>query len=247
VSFAIEKGWCEGEDDFDFARCYSEPIYTRFSDAHTRQVCTISALSNSTGKITPELMIEMLRSHSVQRTENWRPDSGITGADVCMHSGWGPIRLSQTTGSLVTHNTENLSTHWVTATASPCTSIFKPVWLDTGIPDTGSSPTGEFDLKSLFWRHELVHRRIIENYPERIGIIRNDISEVENSFFLKSGTLFSGSFEDRKTFSFDCFKKSDTLEREWSEKINKHPIRNKNRFLYRLAWRKTNQAARFPD
>lgn len=244
VSFAIEKGWCKGENDFDFSRCYSEPIYTRFSDAHNRQICTSSALSNSGGKITPELMIQMLRSHSVQRSGKWRPDLGITGADVCMHSAWGPIRLSQTTGSLVTHNTEKLSTHWVTASAAPCTSIFKPVWLDTGIPDTGSYPTGEFDPRSLFWRHELVHRKILRDYPERIGLIKQDIIEIENSFFLKAGTL---SVEERKSFSVDCFKKSDTLEREWSEKINEHPIQHKNRLLYRLAWRKTNRAAGFPE
>ena len=145
VSFAVEKGWCKNEDDFDFARCYSEPIFTRFSDARNRQVCTTNALSEKKGKLTPEMMIEMLRSHSVDRAEDWRPDNGIMGADVCMHSGWGPIRLSQTTGSLVTHQTDNLSTHWVTATSAPCTSIFKPVWLDCNLPDMGPSPTGEYD------------------------------------------------------------------------------------------------------
>ena len=247
VSFAIEKGWCKKKDDFDFSHCYSEPIYTRFSDARNRQICTSTELLNNSGKITPELMIKILRSHSVQRTEYWRPDSGIIGADVCMHSGWGPIRLSQTTGSLVTHNDEKLSTHWVTATAAPCTSIFKPVWLDTGIPDTGSSPTGEFDPESLFWRHELVHRRVLEDYPEKINLIGEDITEVESFFFLKSGSLVSASAEDRKKFSVDCFKKSDTLEREWSEKIKKRPIKKKNRLLYRLAWKKTNRAAGFPD
>jgi len=247
VSFAIEKGWCVNEDDFDFARCYSEPIFTRFSDARNRQVCTTNALLAKKGKLTPEMMVEMLRSHSVNRAEDWRPDNGIMGADVCMHSGWGPIRLSQTTGSLVTHQTDNLSTHWVTATSAPCTSIFKPVWLDCNLPDMGPSPTGEYDPGSLFWKHELVHRAILKDYPQRIKLIKNAQSEIEKHFFDKTLKVEQNHQKDREALSADCFKKSDTLEKEWSEIVEKQPITTKNKPLYASAWKKVNKAAQLPE
>ncbi|MCC6955983.1 MAG: C69 family dipeptidase, partial [Anaerolineales bacterium] len=36
VNYAVERGWCKGRSDFDFARCYSEPLYTTFSDCRAR-------------------------------------------------------------------------------------------------------------------------------------------------------------------------------------------------------------------
>lgn len=58
--------------------------------------------------------------------------AAVTGADLCMHAGFGPVRISQSVGSLVSHLRPDGATHWVTATSTPCTAVFKPVWLDTG-------------------------------------------------------------------------------------------------------------------
>ena len=30
VSFAVQKGWCRSAEDFSFARCYSDFLYTKF-------------------------------------------------------------------------------------------------------------------------------------------------------------------------------------------------------------------------
>ena len=46
-------------------------------------------------------MMTILRSHDSKISTNWSPDGALTGADVCMHAGFGPIRISQTTGSMV--------------------------------------------------------------------------------------------------------------------------------------------------
>ena len=53
VSLAIEKGWCKNEDDFDFARCYSEPIYTRFSDAEEQASLHYQCLNQLKRDISP--------------------------------------------------------------------------------------------------------------------------------------------------------------------------------------------------
>jgi len=246
VNFAIGKGWCKNKDDFDFARCYSEPIYTTFSDARNRQVCTTTALLSSKGKITVEMMFAMLRSHSANRSDEWRPDVGITGADVCMHSGWGPIRLSQTAGSLVTHNMGNNPTHWITGTAAPCTSIFKPIWMDCPLPEMGNSPTGEFDASSLFWKHELVHRQILLDYPNRIKLIENEQQKLEAEFL--AGVIeFSGKSPlERTEFENMCFEKSDKLESKWIELVKSQKHVKRVNGLYGAAWRNTNKAAKMP-
>jgi dipeptidase len=247
VSVAIQKGWCKSEADFSFARCYSDPLYTRFSDANNRQVCTTKNLQASKGEITPELMMELLRTHSVDRTHEWRPDHGIIGADVCMHSGWGPVRLSQTTGSLVTHITEELTTHWVTGTAAPCTSIFKPLWLDSGVPDFGKPPKGNYSKDSMFWKHEEVHRAILVDYTERIKLIKPEQREIEQGFLDLVRQVGNKSESERAQISLDCYNKSDALETKWVEKTRQHNVKTKNTLLFKVAWEKNNKAAKMPD
>jgi dipeptidase len=36
VDYALEQGWVKRREDFHFGRCYSDQLYTRFSDAHAR-------------------------------------------------------------------------------------------------------------------------------------------------------------------------------------------------------------------
>lgn len=246
VSTAIQKGWCKSEADFDFARCYSDPLYTRFSDAKNRQVCTTKNLQASKGEITPELMMALLRTHSVDRTSEWRPDRGIIGADVCMHSGWGPVRLSQTTGSLVTHMTKELTTHWVTGTSAPCTSIFKPLWMDSGVPVFGKPPQGTYSKESMFWKHEEVHRSILVDYAERIKLIQSEQKELEQGFLDLVRHMGMESQYERARISHDCYNKSDELESKWVGIIKQHKVKNKNALLYKAAWDQYNKAAEIP-
>ncbi len=247
VAYAVDKGWCKDEQDFNFSSCYSEPVYTRFSDAKNRQVCTTDSLFSYKGKITVALMMEMLRAHSANRSTDWRPDVGITGADVCMHSGWGPIRGSQSTGSLVSHISQENSTHWVTGTAAPCTSIFKPVWMDCSMSDMGNAPTGEYDSESLFWKHELIHRAILKDYPTRIKLIADARDELENVFRNAITEIEKKSQKDREQYSETCFKKSDKLESEWVDIFSVQQHAKKTKWLYGNAWKKNNKAAKMPE
>ncbi len=152
VQYAVERKWCRGRDDFNFARCYSEPVYTRFSDCRHRECRTRDVLAAARGAITVEHVMNALRDHGEGAGPGWTPGRGITGAEVCMHAGFGPIRQSQTTGSMVSHLAPGTQAHFVTGTAAPCISLFKPVWLGAELPDTGPTPTGTYDGATLFWR-----------------------------------------------------------------------------------------------
>ncbi len=112
--------------------------------------------------------MEVLRDHGSGAAVNpsWRPD-GITNLTVCCHASWGPIRFSGTTGSLIFHLAPDLQTHWVTGASAPCTGIFKPVYLEAGLPDLGPEPTDAYDPSSLWWNHERLHRAVLEDYPTR--------------------------------------------------------------------------------
>ncbi|MCX6054939.1 MAG: C69 family dipeptidase [Chloroflexi bacterium] len=243
ISYAIGKGWCRGASDFSFSRCYSEPVYTQFSDARKRQVSNHTALLGIAGKISVENMMSFLRKHKDLEEDNWSPDRGITGAHVCMHAGWGPIRASQTTGSMVSDIFKNKTVHWVTGTAAPCLSIFKPIWMDCGVPDIGPAPTGIFDEKTLFWRNEVLHREILLDYPRRIQVIAAEQSQSEYEAIAKVNQNSGAFSSERSQISNECFFEAEKLIRKWLADVRAEKIRRKNRFLYRTAWRIFNQEA----
>lgn len=81
-----------------------------------------------------------------------------------MHAG-GAVRSAQTTGSWISDLSREDQRHWATATAAPCTSLFKPIRVDEPVPQ-GATPTDRADRSSLWWRHERLHRAVVRD-PRR--------------------------------------------------------------------------------
>ena len=100
VKLAVQKGFAKSEQNFDYARDYSDFIYTNFGKGRVRCATTLNKLGEQRGRISVGSVMNILRHHN---DKNYDPQSGITGADVCMHAGFGPIRGSQSTASLVVH------------------------------------------------------------------------------------------------------------------------------------------------
>jgi dipeptidase len=245
VTHAIEKGWCKNPSDFNFSTCYSEPVFTLFSDARRRQSCTTKELSDNKGKIDASMMMSILRNHNDHGDEKWSPDMGISGADVCMHAGWGPIRTSQSVGSMVSQLDRRDSVHWLTGTSAPCTSIFKPVWIDCGLPDRGIPPKGTDDGQSLYWKHEAIHRWILKDYSSRISIIRQKQASFEEEMLKEVFRNLAASYNQRKELSAGYFARASEIESEWSERTVDQKKEKTNRLLYRSAWKKFNKEAEF--
>ena len=244
VQHAIDKGWCSDKAHFSFSKCYSEPVYTLFSDAHKRQHCTTEQLKAQKGKISPAMMMSILRHHDEKNNPDWSPDKGITGADVCMHAGWGPIRGSQSTGSMVSSLDRSDTVHWVTGTSAPCTSLFKPVWLDCGLPEHGNRPQGIYDEDTLYWRHEAIHRAILDDYAARLPIIKPDQERFEEQMLQEVSENLASSSNKRRNTSDKYFGMAQEIEATWLNMINSTQSKHQNRLLYRSAWKKFNNEAR---
>ncbi len=260
VSYAVQRGWCKNEKDFDFARCYSDLIYTNGGAGRPRQVCTSGLLAKGKGNLTPEAFLRMLRTHNhgaqagveggegpSGRKGGWSPDRAILGAQVCMHTGWGPARESNTAGSLVARLGDPLDEYWVTGTSTPCTGIFKPIWLDAGLPDLGPTPGATYDGESLWWKHELLHREVLRDYALRLGEYAQRRDALEKEFLDEARGADIWSREKRLQYSAECFSRAETAEAEWLQAVLKVKPERKPRFYYRLAWMKFNRSAGMSD
>jgi len=247
VAHAIHKGWCKGQDDFDFARCYSDTIYTTFRSCRARRQCTLDALSAQQGKNSVSTLIAALRSHGRTEDPDWSPDRGLAGAMVCMHASFGPIRGSQTTGSLASHLHPEHATHFVTGSAAPCTSIFKPVWLDAPLPDMGPAPGGTFSAGSLFWQHELLHRATLNDYVERLRAYEGERNVMEQRTLAAALAAAEQPAERRAALSAQAFAGATAAEELWLGHVQSLRQRKSRGWLHRKAWAGFNRQARMPD
>jgi secernin len=246
IDFAIERGLCKNRADFDFRACYSDLIYTRFADAAKRQVCSTGLMGNQKGQIRVQTMISALSYHSHTPQEGWTPDKSLLGADVCMHAGFGPVRGSQSVASMVSHLAADRVTHWFTGTAAPCTSVFIPVWMDSGLPEMGSLPAGEYDANSLFWRHERLHRAVLKQYGQRLSAYSAQRDELQKQFIEREEQARHSGVEERRKFSQACYLAAEAARQSWQEKVAVIPHHSAT--IYgRWAWKKFNQQAKMPE
>lgn len=239
IHYAVDRGWCKRREEFDFAGCYSEPVFTRFSQSSKRRRCTTDLLRAKAPQVTIKDALAVLRSHG---EATWKPDHSLTDQQVCMHAGFGPVRNSQTTGSLVAHLSAGQEpTYWVTATAAPCTSVFKPVWISAGVPDTGPEPGAKYHPDVLWWQHEVFHRTVLRDYARRLELIRQDREQLEELFLNAEGKPKA----NRRVLSEQCFEQASYKEFEWLEKVKTSRAQSGS-LLYRLAWANFNRQAKIP-
>ncbi len=146
-----------------FAELYSDTIKSFASACKLRQRRTQQLSEQVEG---PADLMRILRDHGDGRVSpqySWL--NGGLGAP-CVHAG-GLVASSQTTGSWVSELRPGATRHWATATAAPCTGLFKPVAVDQPLV-LGPAPTDRADQESLWWRHELLHRTVMRD-PVRLG------------------------------------------------------------------------------
>jgi secernin len=243
VNYAVDRRWCRGRDDFHFGRCYSDFIYTRFSDARRRQCRTNELLAAKMGHLSVEELMRALRDHGPDAGPDWTPAHGLTGAQVCDHASFGPIRVSQTTGSMVSHLAADVQTHFVTGTAAPCTSLFKPVWLGTELPHTGPAPTGTYDEASLFWQHESLHRATLRDYAASLPLYAGERDALEGEFIAGAMAYRNRSPVDRTAYADRCFAEAGKAEVRWRDRVAGAALPDRRPFLYASAWRAVERAA----
>jgi secernin len=141
-----------------FAEKYSDRVRTWASGGrlrHSRTQCLAQSAR------TPRDLAAILRDHGEGHIDPHY--SAVNGGlnSPCAHAG-GLLVASQTTGSWIAELSPNVVRHWVTGTASPCLSLFKPVAIDQPV-DVGPLPSDRADDRSLWWRGERLHRPLIRN------------------------------------------------------------------------------------
>jgi len=181
VDYAISMGWCNSQEDFNFAECYSKRGYPyRSSQVRVNRAETL--LENKNGKIRKEDMMEVLSDH-------YEGTSMYRGAHN--NSLYRTICNKRTVSSMVAQLQPSIPSEFQVmwfCMMSPCISIYTPVFSNvTGIPDpytTGNGPEklSGFNSNSAWWIFKKLQLEIDKNYSE----LQPEIREKWDRYYNKS-------------------------------------------------------------
>jgi secernin len=204
IQHAIEQGYCNDDDDFNFKINFSPSPLPEIFPLDSRDGCSLNQLAQNKGKITPGMMMTFLREHEV---------------GICMHG-----RSERSVGSQVSHlRSKKRSIHWFTGSTVPCLGIFKPyVFPVNGQKVLEPGPYKEINSEWFWNRHNnyivsLVKKPNIENlerkaYYERLRVFENELLLRVNELIQREDSLSDEEFTKKVIeINTDGWQKSEEM------------------------------------
>ncbi len=208
-----------------FAEKYSDRLKTHVSGCRQRRPRT-EILGGHCRVLTD--MFALLRDHGAGNPYPGYHWSHGGLAAPCVHGG-GLAAAAQTTASWVSELRPDGFRHWVTATAAPCTSIFKPVSVECPL-ELGPFPRGRADA-SFWWRHERFHRTALRDPAACFPAFDEARNALERAWTL------SPPEPD------EAFAEHDRLLEKWTATAKECVIKDARPWYVRRYWRKRNRRA----
>lgn len=236
VAHALDKGWCKSEADFDFARCYSEPVFTYFSGSRKRQGCSFQRLQAEKGAITLETMRDILRSHT--SAYDRKPYQKSSVSSVCMHAGF--FFGDQTTGSYLAALSDKGDSHWVTGGGPACLGLFKPFFFVPG-ENLSFDQDEEADAMRAWERREAIHRLVLENRLDAHAFKR-DRDQLEAAWFsrLEQMDLSMAQEWDLASLINEALNEENALLDDYIQSARDRKARIRGNLYFRRYWKKMN-------
>ena len=240
---ARTEGWTDAEGRFDVAAHLIDEARDRVSFGRGRCARGQALLDAQAPNLTVADMTAILRDHG--EATDWSP-ANTRDRTICMHAAQG-ARRSQSVASMVSELRNGRAVHWVTGTSAPCTGVFKPVFLEAGLPDHGPAPTDLFDAGSLWWRHETLHRTMLADFEPALAGIEAERDALEALFRERvDAALATGAdAAGLRAVSDLCWREADAAELRWAGALPP-PRPDPGAQPYRRSWARLNQVARLP-
>ena len=133
----------------DFAKTYSDPLYSYFSGSKQRKAASGCALLTAN---TETDIMRALRSHN-ESVKNPFAEGSVSSC--CMH--YGGMVGDHSTASMVIRLDDSAPTVFLTGTSTPCVSLYKPYRF--GNPARGPVVKPEDESGARYWREAERFRR----------------------------------------------------------------------------------------
>jgi secernin len=209
-------GWLDEAGTFDFAERLIDPARDAGTFGRGRCARATSLLAPKAGRIGLADIQAVLRDHGAEADANpdWTPLM-TPHRSICMHAASGP-RRSQTVSSMTSDLTPGRVTHWVTATAAPCLSLFKPVVLGQPLADVGPAPSDHYDERTLWWRHEQLHRAALDDFPAAMALVADERDALETRFRERMNDAWRHGETAVAAAIASCWRDAEAAEGRWT-------------------------------
>jgi secernin len=238
IKHAMEKGWCKSEQDFVFARCYKDKLFTRFSGSGQRQNCSQVELEGRVGDIDEAIMMEILRSHHPDVEGKQFQRSSLQS--VCMHGGG--LVGDHTTGSYVACLSDKGSLYWITGASTPCLAMFKPLWWVDDHPLLFREDRQQEAID--YWQQrERFHRMVINGQIINLSDYYERRDHLEKSWRETAARLEAEKAGDNAKMEFmqEAWQQESKVIQEFVDENRHRPVRPRGNPYYRSYWRRQNQ------
>jgi len=234
---ARTEGWSGADGRFDVADRLIDPVRDAASFGRGRCARGTELLGRYGNRLGAQAMMAILRDHGDR--PDWSPANTV-GRTICMHAAEG-ARRSQSVASMVSELRPGRFIHWVTASSAPCASLFKPVLFEAALPDQGPAPTDRYEPRSIWWRHERLHRGMLKDYPAGLAAIAAERDALEAVFVARMDAAPDDGLAAAVAF---CWREAAEAEARWSAALGTGG-RSRNRASYGRSWGRLNRAAEF--
>lgn len=234
------EGWDESPPA-DFTAAIGDPESQHIGRSEDRRARAIERMSAGANKVDAAGMMRVLRDHGAEAPDQQDWPRSQNGFSICMHAR-GTKRPAQTTGSLVSEVTRDRAIHWVTATAAPCLSLFKPVVFGSDVPPMGPPLTGCFDERTLWWSHERLHRSALTgSLLQFVDAIAEERDVLEAEFRAHIDEVLTQN--DRQAVPnavATCWRRAEEAVHRWQALVRTRASQGDR---YDLAWAEMNEQA----
>lgn len=243
IENAKKKGWVRKGETFSFRKAYSDWFFTTFTRCAVRRKQTEKQLQ-SRPTYDLKTAFNTLRNHN--NDKNYSPGGHPFMSAVCSHAGLPLSRhASQSTASMVTISKDGDITAWATGTSAPCLSMFKPFRFSTPetLPDHKEGSAGIYNDESIWWKHELFHRKALISYRTEGSKIRAMFDDVENDIITR---LEKGDNSEFVTIAVDAYKKETRIKNNYFALMESSPLKVSENLIFRKYWNSQNKKAGLP-
>jgi dipeptidase len=236
-ALAKAQGWWSGRGHFDLAAAVTNPENPGLPGAKARCTRSTSLLKAATGRIGVAEMMAFLRDHGGAGA-NFHPHA-LTGPTICMHAG--AIVGGQSVAAMVCDLRPGSAIAWTTASAAPCTGIFRPVFLDAGLPPHGPNPGDRADIRTLWWRHEQLHRALVcDDFAAGLATYAAERNALEADFRARAEAARHLNTAARRKLADECWREADRAETKWLRALKPN---GPSEAKYRATWTRHNALA----
>ncbi|MCK4400360.1 C69 family dipeptidase [Candidatus Bathyarchaeota archaeon] len=177
VEYAVSRGWCRSDGDFNFARCYSNTGYpymssqTRFERGH-------DLLEGRVGSLTRRDLIDVLSDHYEGTNMYSTAHSNSDYRTICSRR-----TVSSMVAHLKPHTPSEMQVMWY-CMSSPCVGVFMPVYANVStVPEPylrgeGPESLSGYDEESAWWVFKRLQLSVDEAYGERQPVVRERWDEI---------------------------------------------------------------------